>query len=123
LVVGERDEPEGVLIEQRLAGGHLAERPLPRRRDLRLADLQTNRATRLEGSDRLLEVGRAAAEADIAEAVDEDDRGLERAVRDGWCGEAQVDEVRRIKHLTDVRDRGSEGQVRADRREDVAAVE
>ena len=76
--------PERVLVEQRLAD----RRPAPNVRcqssDPAAAPTRRSRreaARRLERPDRRGQVGRPAAEPDVAEAVDEDDRGLERRRR------------------------------------------
>jgi hypothetical protein len=103
--------------------GDLAERPLPRRRHHVLADRELDGAARLERPDRRLEVGRPTAQPDVAEAVDEDDRGLERPVGHGRLRESEVDEVLGSERRADVADRRAEREAGADRREDVAAVE
>src|SRR5262245_919442 len=97
LVLGEADPAVGVLVEQELPHGSLAEGRPPRDLDRFAAGhLDTERLAGTERPDGRFELIAGRPDLDVAERVDVDDEGLEAAVGNGGLGQRRGDERRRI---------------------------
>src|SRR4029453_19121122 len=103
LVVGQRDRPRRVLVEQRLADGNPAERLLPGQLEGGFAiDLDPEAAPAGGGPHRAREAVRDSCKPGVPEAVDVGDPGLEPALMDPRRGHLEPDQLARVDRRADV---------------------